>query len=117
VLTSNTRWSSVSSFPFQQLGVAALAILFLMAATSHDFWLSNLTAPVWKALHMSVYFAYALLVMHVSLGVLQSEKSVWPVLALAAGVIWILSLHLVAVRRERARDVELQPGQDGFVDV
>src|SRR5204862_4895935 len=78
VLSSNTRWTSVSSFPFQQLGLAALAILFLMAATSHDFWLKNLTAPVWKALHMSVYVAYALLVLHVALGVLQSETSPWP---------------------------------------
>ena len=34
-----------SSFPFQPLGLAALVILFLMAATSHDFWLANLSAP------------------------------------------------------------------------
>ncbi len=34
--------------------LAALIILFLMAATSHDFWLHNLTPGVWKRLHMAV---------------------------------------------------------------
>ena len=52
-----------------------LVILFVMAATSHDFWLANLTAPVWKALHMLVYVAYALLVGHVALGSLRPERS------------------------------------------
>jgi hypothetical protein len=32
-------------------------ILFLMAATSHDFWLGFLTPPIWKALHMALYAA------------------------------------------------------------
>ena len=50
-----------------------------MAATSHDFWLHNLSAPVWKRLHMLVYVAYALLIAHVTLGALQSETS--PLLA------------------------------------
>jgi sulfoxide reductase heme-binding subunit YedZ len=31
--------------PFQPLGLAALVLLFLMAATSHDFWLKNLGRP------------------------------------------------------------------------
>ncbi len=47
VLSSNTDLSSLSAFPFQPLGLAALGILFLMAATSHDFWLANLGAPIW----------------------------------------------------------------------
>ena len=42
-----------------------------MAATSHDFWLLMLTPRSWKALHMAVYVAYALVVMHVALGYLQ----------------------------------------------
>ncbi|HMV49749.1 MAG TPA: ferric reductase-like transmembrane domain-containing protein, partial [Blastocatellia bacterium] len=57
VIASNTRYTALSNFPFQPLGLAALLILFLMAATSHDFWLANLTAPVWKRLHMLVYVA------------------------------------------------------------
>src|SRR5262249_15820541 len=65
---SNTRYGSVSSFPFQILGFMALLILSLMAATSHDFWLHNLSAPAWKRIHMMVYGAYALLIAHVVLG-------------------------------------------------
>jgi hypothetical protein len=35
-------------FPFKALGLVALLILFLMAATSHDYWLVFLSPPVWK---------------------------------------------------------------------
>jgi DMSO/TMAO reductase YedYZ heme-binding membrane subunit len=52
LLVSNSRWSSLAQFPFQQLGLVALLILFLMAATSHDFWLHTLTPAVWKRLHL-----------------------------------------------------------------
>jgi sulfoxide reductase heme-binding subunit YedZ len=86
-------------------GLIALVILFLMAATSHDFWLHNLTAPVWKAMHMGVYVAYASLVLHVMFGVLQGETHpalAW-ILALAAG--GLLSLHVAAARREAPVDV------------
>src|SRR6267154_6704186 len=44
---SNQNFRSVADFPFQALGFFALIILFLMAATSHDFWLRNLSAPNW----------------------------------------------------------------------
>jgi nitrite reductase/ring-hydroxylating ferredoxin subunit/DMSO/TMAO reductase YedYZ heme-binding membrane subunit len=117
LLTSNRNFSSVADFPFQQLGFAALLILFLMAATSHDFWLRNLTPPIWKSLHMLVYVAYALLIAHVTLGLLQSETS--PVLAAGAGLslITIFSLHLAAAWKERRLDVRtLAPQKDGFVD-
>ncbi|MBK8177516.1 MAG: ferric reductase-like transmembrane domain-containing protein [Planctomycetes bacterium] len=117
VLASNTRFTSISSFPFQQLGLFALLVLFLMAATSHDFWLRNLTAPVWKALHMLVYAAYGALVLHVALGVLQTETHPLYGVLLGLGVSWILALHLVSGWRERARDRELAAGRDGFVDV
>ena len=104
VFTSNTRYGSLADFPFQALGFFALLILFLMAATSHDFWLHNLTAPVWKRLHMLVYVAYGLLVAHVTLGALQSETS--PVLAgvLGAGMTIIIGLHLAAGAVERRKD-------------
>src|SRR5213082_4226937 len=48
LLTSNQNFGSVPDFPFQQLGFLALLILFVMAATSHDFWLRNLTPPIKK---------------------------------------------------------------------
>ena len=118
VFISNLRYGSLADFPFQPLGFFALLILFLMAATSHDFWLRNLTAPVWKRLHMLVYLAYALLIGHVALGALQSETS--PVLAgvVGVGLVTVLGLHLAAAHRERAVD-ERQPGasRDGFVEV
>lgn len=118
VLVSNTRFASVADFPFQQLGLAALVILFLIAATSHDFWLKNLTAPVWKSLHMLVYFAYALIVAHVALGVLQSETSPLLAVALGVGVVIVVGLHLTAARRERAVDERRATSErDGFVEV
>jgi nitrite reductase/ring-hydroxylating ferredoxin subunit/DMSO/TMAO reductase YedYZ heme-binding membrane subunit len=101
---------------FQLLGAAALAIFFLMAATSHDFWLANLTPRVWKTLHMGVYLAYALIVLHVALGALRSEAR--PVLAVAtgAGMVWLLALHVVSGLRERAGDRDTPRGNEGWVD-
>ncbi len=94
----------LATLPFQPFGFFALMILFLMAATSHDFWLANLTAPVWKALHMAVYFAYALLVVHVTFGALQAETSPVLLAALALGLALVLGLHLVAAKKERGVD-------------
>ena len=63
IFTDNTRYDSIAHFPFQTLGFAAFVILFVMAATSHDFWLKNLGPSFWKAIHMLVYVAYVLLVL------------------------------------------------------
>ncbi len=102
VLASNGDYDSLTQFPFQALGLVALLILFLMAATSHDFWLANLTAPVWKSLHMLVYVAYGLILVHIALGSLQAAERP-TVLAglLGVGFTGIASLHLVAGWRER----------------
>jgi len=116
MLSTGGPLTSLASFPFQPLGFAALLILFLMAATSHDFWLANLSAPVWKSLHMMVYVAYGLLVLHVILGVLQAEMSPLLLSVLGAGFVWVMSLHLVAGARERAGDVEKDgAAENGFV--
>lgn len=113
---SNQDFSSLRNFPFQQLGFAALVILFLMAATSHDFWLRNLTPPVWKSLHMLVYVAYALLIAHVTLGELQSETSPILVVATGAGLVVVVALHLAAASREtRIDQKKLDSATDGFV--
>jgi len=104
LLTAGGDWSRPSEWPFQPFGAAALAILFLMAATSHDFWLANLTAPVWKALHMLVYAAWLLVLAHVGLGVLQDERGAPLALALGAGVVLLCALHLLAAVRERRVD-------------
>nr|WP_243435788.1 Rieske 2Fe-2S domain-containing protein [Acanthopleuribacter pedis] len=116
LLTSNGDYASVVNFPFQLLGFLALGILFLMAATSHDFWLANLTAPVWKALHMLVYVAYALLVAHVALGYLQNHAAPVTTALLGLGVLGLFGLHAAAALREGATDKEAE-ADNGWVYV
>ena len=93
---SNPRYESLSGFPFEVLGFIALIIMFLMAATSHDFWNANLGPGVWKALHMGVYFAYGLLVAHIALGALQFEKRPIFFAILGAGALVVIALHLIS---------------------
>jgi nitrite reductase/ring-hydroxylating ferredoxin subunit/DMSO/TMAO reductase YedYZ heme-binding membrane subunit len=103
-LTNTESYGKFIGFPFKALGIAALLILFLMAATSHDFWLAFLTPPVWKAMHMLLYAAYALVVMHVALGIMQYERTPLIPLMLLAGFGTVTALHLAAGWRERKRD-------------
>lgn len=104
LLTSNTQYGSISAFPFEALGLAALIVLFLMAATSHDFWLNTLSVRVWKSLHMLVYVAWILLVFHVVLGALQAERNPVYLLLMAVVVVTVGSLHLISGRREVRKD-------------
>lgn len=101
---------------FQTFGVAALAVLFVMAATSHDFWLAHLTAPVWKGIHMAVYGAYALLVVHVGWGALRSESAPLLAIATGGGLVFLVGIHLAAARRESAADVESPARDEGWID-
>ena len=118
LFTANQQYSSFVKFPFEVLGFFALMILFLMAATSHDFWLRTLTAPVWKRLHMLVYVAYALLIAHVSLGALQSETSPLLAVVLGIGMTIVMGLHLAAASRERSLDLaRFKASTEGFVEV
>jgi sulfoxide reductase heme-binding subunit YedZ len=118
LFVTNTRYDSLSQFPFQALGFAALLILFVMAATSHDFWLHNLSAPVWKRIHMLVYLAYALLVAHVVLGALQAERNVVLAALLGIGIALVTALHLLAGAKERGVDRAVARAErDGFVEV
>ena len=111
--------SQPGAFPFQAFGFVALLILFMMAATSHDFWLANLTAPVWKSLHMLVYVAYTFLVIHIAFGILQSETHPLYIALLASGALTICGLHLVTGLKERKLDHEHPaiPESDGFIKV
>ena len=118
LLNSNPRYGSVAQFPFEILGAFALAILFVMAATSHDFWLHNLTPRVWKRLHMMVYAAYALLVAHVSLGALQSERSLWLAGLVIVGAVVLTTLHIAAGWREVRKDRRPNAApSNGFVPI
>lgn len=101
LLTSNTRFDSIAEFPFQLPGFLALVILFLMAATSHDFWLHTLSPPVWKGLHMLVYLAYVLLIAHVALGALQAETHPLLTSIVVTGAFALCALHLMAAHRDR----------------
>ncbi len=108
---------SVRRFPFEFLGAAALGVLFLMAATSHDFWLKNLSPRTWKRLHMLVYVAYALLVAHVALGALQADRAPLAMVATCAGAALIAALHLGTGLRERTRDRSGAPAAaEGWID-
>lgn len=117
LLSSNTNYGSLTAFPFETLGLLALLILFVMAATSHDFWQKNLGPSVWKGLHMLVYPAYLLLVLHVALGALQAEASrLYPALVLA-GFLTVLGLHLGAGWREQRRDISGPRPKSAWLDV
>ncbi|MGF1445794.1 MAG: Rieske 2Fe-2S domain-containing protein [Pikeienuella sp.] len=100
LLVSNTSFGLAAGFPFEVLGIVALLSLAILAVTSHDFWLSFLTAPVWKALHYSVYVAYAAVVGHVAFGALQDQTN--PLFAMVVGLcaVAVGGLHLIAALRE-----------------
>ncbi|MCX6319023.1 MAG: ferric reductase-like transmembrane domain-containing protein [Bacteroidetes bacterium] len=118
VFVSNTNYDSLAAFPFQAPGFIALIILMIMAVTSHDFWLHNLSPRLWKTLHMFVYMAYALVVMHVMLGVIQYEQNPLLVILVFTGSISLIVLHLLAAQKERKTDeAKLTAKQDGFVMV
>ena len=121
VLSSDGSFGDGGAFPFQPLGVIGLGVLFLMAATSHDFWLANLTPRVWKGLHMAVYGAYAVLLGHVALGALQGEGKayLWPVTGAVAGTVFALQLYTGLAERRRDRALmtaarEADRGPDGY---
>lgn len=97
------RLADLSNLPFEPFGFIALGCLFLMAATSHDFWLRQM-GGLWKLLHLCVYVAYGSLLVHVTYGFLQDEHNpVYPAFMGLAFVL-IVSLHVAAYRKERAID-------------
>ncbi|MBX2824694.1 MAG: ferric reductase-like transmembrane domain-containing protein [Gammaproteobacteria bacterium] len=121
VFTSGGSYSGVSDIPFQALGAIALVLLFLLAATSHDYWNANLGAPLWKWLHMLVYPAYALLVLHIIFGALQQDNTgllPWMVLL---SVTLVGGLHAFAALKRSGGERELSHSAGGdagsWVDV
>ncbi len=117
IFTSNMDYGSLINFPFQVLGFLALLILFVMASTSHDFFLANLSAKVWKRLHMMVYFAYTLIIAHVFLGAFQQETSPFTIGVLILGFIVIASLHITTAFKERKIDRAKNEEKEGWLKV
>lgn len=104
LFTSNLHYNSLVFFPFQTLGFLALIILAVMAFTSHDFWLHFLSPKFWKIMHMMVYVAYGLVLLHVALGIIQFEKSPLLVALLIAGLTSVTGLHMWAAFKENRVD-------------
>jgi len=103
-LTNNPKYMQFIGFPMKALGLTGLCVMFLLAATSHDFWLMFLTPRVWKFLHMGLYAAYALVIMHVALGHMQDDRSPLVPVALLGALGVVTALHVVAGWRERKID-------------
>jgi nitrite reductase/ring-hydroxylating ferredoxin subunit/DMSO/TMAO reductase YedYZ heme-binding membrane subunit len=116
-LASAKGYDKFIGFPFKMLGLAALLVLFVMAATSHDFWLAFLTPPVWKALHMLLYAAYGLVVMHVALGIMQYERTLLVPLMLFGGFGLVSALHLIAGFREYRSEDGTPLNAEGWIVV
>jgi len=100
-MTNNPKFGQFIGFPIKALGLTGLSVLFLLAATSHDFWLAFLTPRVWKSLHMLLYVAYGVLVMHVALGVMQEDQRIHIPLLLGGSFVLVAALHLATGWRER----------------
>lgn len=117
LFTSNMEYDSLTNFPFQVLGFLALLILFIMASTSHDFFLGNLSAKVWKRMHMFVYLAYVLIIAHVFLGAFQQETSPFTVGLLLVGFVFLTMLHLKAAFKESKVDNTKALEKEGWLHV
>jgi nitrite reductase/ring-hydroxylating ferredoxin subunit/DMSO/TMAO reductase YedYZ heme-binding membrane subunit len=107
-MTSSPNYGKFIGFPIKALGLTGLSIMFLLAATSHDFWLAFLTPRIWKALHMALYVAYGVLTMHVALGVMQEDQRIHIPILLGCAFAAVSLLHIAAAWRER--DIPRQSG-------
>jgi DMSO/TMAO reductase YedYZ heme-binding membrane subunit/nitrite reductase/ring-hydroxylating ferredoxin subunit len=117
LLVSNPRYDSLAGFPFESLGLVALLLLFLLAATSHDFWNANLGPGQWKGIHMSVYAAFALLLGHVALGALQSEKNAVYVGAALAAALAVTGLQIYTALSASGDPARPDSGPQGWLRV
>ena len=118
VFTSNMHYESLTRFPFQTFGFCALVILFLMAITSHDFWLNMLGPRMWKALHMLVYIAYGFIILHVLLGIIQFETSPLFVTLLGMGLLSVIIAHLLSSAQEHRLDQQRPDAtHHGFIKI
>lgn len=104
MLTADTSFFQVRGFPFIPFGIGALAILMALAFTSHDFWLHFLGPALWKRLHMGIYAAYGLAVLHVAMGAMQDARNPLLGLVVTLQVMALCGLHLAAGLLARRED-------------
>ena len=115
-ITDAANYTKFIGLTIKPLGIAALLIFFVMAATSHDYWLNVLSPPAWKAIHMAIYAAYGLIVMHVALGLMQHDRSpLIPIVLFGAGG-GVAMLHIFAALKESKLDTGTPP-RDGWIRV
>lgn len=106
-----------ASLPFQLLGAAALLIFVAMALTSHDFWQKLMGPSFWKWLHMGVYAAFLLVVLHVMFGALQWETHPAFLVVFGGSVVLVVTLHILAATRSAAPEAAGAPTLvDGWID-
>lgn len=108
MLSMDASYGQLRGFPFIPFGILAFFVLVVMAVTSHDFWLSFLTPPVWKSIHMAVYGAYGSVVLHVALGALQDVRNAGLPVLVVGGAATLTGLHLLAAWRGRASSIAMQ---------
>ncbi|MFT7382247.1 MAG: sulfoxide reductase heme-binding subunit YedZ [Roseivirga sp.] len=66
---------------------------------------------MWKSLHMMVYLAYALVVMHVMLGIIQLESSPLGYGFLMMGMIALIGLHFASsIKSGKGLEFKSKPG-------
>ncbi|MEM6902361.1 MAG: Rieske 2Fe-2S domain-containing protein [Pseudomonadota bacterium] len=116
MLSSNVSYRQYLGFPFEALGMFALLSLAALAFTSHDFWLKFLTPPIWKAIHFSIYPAYAALVGHVALGALQDETNTAFAIAVVISAFTVCALHALAAFVEVKRGVVAAGAAGDYAD-
>ena len=104
LLYANSSFGQIAGFPFEIFGIFALTCLLILACTSHDFWLKFLTPPVWKRLHYLIYAAYASVVLHVCLGILQDQQNHVFTTIVLAGAVSVSALHVYAWYATREDD-------------
>ncbi|MEN0020428.1 MAG: Rieske 2Fe-2S domain-containing protein [Planctomycetota bacterium] len=117
LVPAGVSWWPPIQMPFAVFGALGLLILFLLAATSHDFWNANLGPRVWKTLHMLVYVAYASLIVHVALGAVQGDGGTPTAAAIGFGVVVVGSLHAFAAWRELQRDSKALAATSDWIDI
>lgn len=107
---------TVLRIPFTLFGVGAFTVLTAMALTSWDHFLHAWTPPRWKRLHMCVYGAYGLVVVHFTARFVGNPPVAWRPL----GLLWLVALgiaglHLAAAIKEARGDRPAPAAADGLV--